>query len=305
MSEPAPEGGAPLGCVFDIDTFAVHDGPGIRMAVYLKGCLLRCAWCHSPESRSPAPQLVFAAQRCQRCGTCVEVCPENAHELVGGSHQIQWDVCQLCGRCVESCPSGALDVKGYQISAAAIVARAERMKPFFRHSGGGVTLTGGEVTRQPDFAAAVLRGCRETGVHTAIETCGACPWPALESLIAHTDLVLFDLKVMDQEQHLQHTGSPNGQILDNLARLPVEGVQVRVPLIPGITDTRQNLEAILAHVRDLGIPSVAFLPYNAAAGAKYEWLGLSYGLRGESQSPDQLDGFLDMARQHRVTAVLA
>jgi len=184
------------------------------------------------------------------------------------------------------------------------VAKAARLKPFFDHSGGGVTLSGGEVTRQPDFATAVLEGCRALGVHTAIETCGACAWTVLERLVARADLVLYDLKLIDEEAHRRWTGVSNRQILRNAARLSQHNVRVRVPLIPGITDTEDNLHGIFTFMRSVGLSAVELLPYNPSSGAKYEWLGLPYEIRGEPQGADRLAGFVHMARQMGFEAAL-
>ena len=178
------------GLIFDLDTFAVHDGPGIRMAVYLKGCMLSCRWCHSPESQQDYPEPIFIAGRCVLCGRCVAACQSGVHRIVDGRHELDRWLCVYCFQCVWNCPTAALQMKGTLISSEELVARARHLKPFFDHSGGGVTLTGGEVTMQADFAAAVLAGCKAHGIHTAIETCGAGRWEQLEKLLDYTDLIL-------------------------------------------------------------------------------------------------------------------
>jgi pyruvate formate lyase activating enzyme len=285
-----------VGLVFDLDTFAVHDGPGIRLAVYLKGCPLHCQWCHSPESQRPEPELILARERCVGCGACVAVCPQGAQRLEDGQRTLDRALCRACGRCVEVCVSGALALRGYSMQAREVVERAQRLQPFFAHSGGGVTLTGGEVTMQPDFAEAVLAGCQAAGIHTALETTGACSWSVLERLAAHADLLLYDLKLMNDSAHRRWVGASNRQILENAARLAGYNVQIRVPLIPGITDTDANMGAIVQFMRAAGLRSIALLPYNAAAGAKYEWLDQPYQIEGTPQSLEELERLLGMAR---------
>jgi pyruvate formate lyase activating enzyme len=293
------------GLIFDVDTFAVHDGPGLRMAVYLKGCPLRCEWCHSPESQQSSTEIVFAAGRCTMCGECVVACPEDNHILYDDEHVFERSKCLVCGLCVERCPPNALSLRGYRTSASRIVGKAVRMKPFFDHSGGGVTLTGGEPTAQPEFAEAVLSGCRAAEVHTAIETCGACRWEELERLVRWCNLVMYDLKIIDDAAHRRWTGASNQDILDNARRLSAwsreapqrPAILIRVPLIPGITDTDENLESIFNFMRDIGLRDVSLLPYNPSSCGKYEWLGRPYEITGEPQDEARLAAIARMAQE--------
>jgi pyruvate formate lyase activating enzyme len=294
----------PIGLLFDVDTFAVHDGPGIRMAVYFKGCPLACRWCHSPESQRAEAEVIYLPDRCVLCGQCVAVCSHAVHTVDGVSHTLERDRCEICGTCVENCPSGAVEVKGYSATASEIVDKALRLKPFFDASKGGVTLTGGEVTGQVDFAEAILEGCQARGIHTAIETCGAASWARVKRLADRSDLILYDLKLIDEDQHRQWTGAGNRQILDNARRLAQGGytVQVRVPLIPGVTDTAENLGGLFAFMCEAGLKRVALLPYNPSAGAKYEWLGKSYEIEAEPQDAGCLAGMVAQARARGLEA---
>jgi pyruvate formate lyase activating enzyme len=219
-------------------------------------------------------------------------------------HTLQRDRCVICGTCVDHCPSGAVAIKGYWASASEVVQKAVRLKPFFDASNGGVTLTGGEVTGQVAFAEAVLAGCQAQGIHTAIETCGAASWGRVKRLADRSDLILYDLKLIDEEQHRRWTGVGNRQILENARRLAEGGytVQIRVPLIPGVTDTAENLGRLFALMCEFGLKRVALLPYNPSAGAKYEWLGKSYAIQAEPQDAECLAQMVAQARARGLEA---
>jgi pyruvate formate lyase activating enzyme len=288
------------GIVFDIDEFAVHDGPGIRTLVYLKGCPLHCLWCHSPESIRSKPQLLVYRSKCIACGACVQTCPKEAQFLSeDGERRIDWEKCDDCGVCAAHCPASALVMCGRKWTVGEVVRRVERNLSFFRNSNGGVTLSGGEVTAQAQFTRNVLQACQQRGIHTAIETCGFTSWNVLEDLAQVVDLFLYDIKHMDSESHRQLTGVNNELILTNLAKLAEMGkdIQVRVPLIPDMNDDEDNIRRTTQHAARLGVSRIALLPYNVAAGSKYEWMGGEYQLSYlQAQSVEQLERLATVAR---------
>ena len=294
------------GTIFDIDSFAMHDGPGIRMAVYFKGCPMSCKWCHSPESQKKEPELVFLKDRCVLCGKCVDVCSQSCHRLKGQEHVINRPACLCCGKCVASCLNDTLEIKGFTISSSSIVEKALRFKKYFDASGGGITLTGGEITTQVEFAHDILSQSKSAGIHTAVETCGACDWHRIENLLPFTDLLLYDIKLIDDQAHHRWTGLSNKQILDNALKLKESGasVQIRLPLIPEITDTNENLDAVFKFMKEAELSFIALLPYNAAAAAKYSWLGLSYDLEGSRQDQGRLEDILSRAKEAGLNAVI-
>lgn len=223
------------GTIFDIQPFSVYDGPGIRTTVFLKGCNLRCKWCHNPESISPAPELLFYDDKCIGCMKCFEICPVKAHVITDEGHQIRRDLCILCGACTDSCYAGALKHSGAVMTAEAVFRRIEADQIYFEQSGGGVTFSGGEPVLQTAFLKELLRLCRLAGIHTAVDTAGCVPVSVYEGILSDTDLFLYDLKAFSSPLHRQLTGQPNERVFENLKYLLERRNQVilRVPCVKG------------------------------------------------------------------------
>jgi pyruvate formate lyase activating enzyme len=262
------------GTIFHIERFAVHDGPGIRTTVFLKGCPMRCWWCHSPESQSSVPEPYLRGDRCIHCGQCLDACERGAIVELDGQIETLRAHCAVCGECAQACPSGARDIVGREVTVGELVTDLERDTPFFDRSGGGVTFSGGEPLMQAQFLALALGACRERGIHTAVETAGFAPWPAIE-VAATADLVLFDLKLRDEARHRYFTGVSNGLILENLARLAStrNNVRVRIPLVPGVNDDAAEIDGLGRFLATTSVREIDVLPYHTAGIAKYRRLG--------------------------------
>ena len=266
------------GIVFDIKKFSIHDGPGIRTTIFFKGCPLRCWWCHNPESQSPEPELTFRKSRCIGCGACREACSRGA---IAADLSVNAELCTLCGECVTACYAEAREMVGREMSVAQVMAEIERDVPFYDESGGGVTFSGGEPLAQPDFLLALLQACREREIHTAVDTCGFAPWQVLDKIRRHVDLFLYDLKLMDEAEHIRYTGVSNKLILKNLEMLAERGhdITLRVPIIPGINDSDEHIRQLGAFAATLPhLNRVDVLPYHNIAAEKYQRLSRVYKL---------------------------
>jgi len=283
---PPEQERALTGLVFDIKHFAVHDGPGIRTTVFLKGCPLRCLWCHSPESQNSRPEIAFYSDLCMGCGACVEACPNGAQTM--GPVKVRREICLGCGACADACYAGALVKIGDWVAVEEVLHEVEKDKLIYETSGGGVTLSGGEPAAQSLFASKLLKSLKGAGYHTALDTSGHAPWEAFEGVILHADLVLYDLKHMDPKTHEELTGVSNGLILSNLRRLSQQvskTIVIRVPVVPGLNDSTDNIEAMADFLEGLGgIEAVELLPYHNIGAPKYEALGWEY-LLSHLQTP--------------------
>ncbi|TSA37069.1 MAG: glycyl-radical enzyme activating protein [Porphyromonadaceae bacterium] len=280
------------GRLFDIQHFGVHDGPGIRTLVFFKGCPLRCLWCCNPESHSPDEQIRYVDFKCKACFQCVNVCPYQGITPLDESVKIDFVQCTTCLKksCLDACNHGTLNLTGYTISAEKLIKIIGKDSAFYRNSGGGVTFTGGEPLSQPEFLGKILRKCKKAGIHTAIETCGYCSQAVLKEIIPLVDLFLFDIKIIDPEKHRKYTGKSNQLILENLTYLSTQKkrIIIRFPLIPGITDTDQNINDVILLLKKLGLVEIDLEPYHGLGIAKYEELGMEYllhGIAGDSGYP--------------------
>ncbi len=267
------------GIVFDIKRFALHDGPGLRTTVFLKGCPLSCSWCHNPESREFEPALFFRPSRCIYCLRCIEACPDRAISAEAGMPVTDYSLCSSCGLCVAVCPAEAREIVGREYTVLEIMEEIRRDRVFHDESGGGVTFSGGEPLAQPEFLASLLRACRAEGIHCVIDTSGFAENRVFLETASLADLVLFDLKAIDPETHLQLTGVYNKEILENISSLSAgeTEIQIRIPLIPGLNDDELNICQTGEFIRKLpNISGVELLPFHPMAREKHQRFSIPY-----------------------------
>jgi pyruvate formate lyase activating enzyme len=286
-SSQAHQRSDPQGLIFDIRKYSLHDGPGVRTTVFFKGCPLECRWCCNPESQSGRPELVWVGERCLGCDQCLSACEQAALRTApGGGKAIDRERCDCCGVCARRCPGEALNLIGRRVTVEEVLAEVTRDALYFEASGGGLTLSGGEPLAQPEFAAELLRRYKheEKGGHTAVETCGFVAWPVIERVAPDVDLFLYDLKHLDPDEHRRLTGQDNRLVLDNARRLAAagHGLVMRLPLIAGVNDRREQLEAAADFILSLpGVRRLDLLPYHRLGEPKYRRLGKAYALEGE------------------------
>jgi pyruvate formate lyase activating enzyme len=276
----------PLGMIFDIQRFCIHDGPGIRTTVFMKGCPMRCLWCHNPESQSIKQEVLFYASRCVGCGRCLTACPNGAIILSPPSEgadavgeRILRDRCKVCGACVDTCYAEALVLSGRLQTPEEVLAVVERDRPFYETSGGGMTVSGGEPLAQPVFLAELLRQACEAGLHVCVDTCGLAPWDNIASLLPLVNLFLFDLKSVSPELHRHLTGVDNALVLENARRLAGQAQEIlfRVPVIPGMNDSEEELASIGGFLASLnGHARAEVMPYHRLGASKYQALDRPY-----------------------------
>jgi len=265
--------------LFDIKKYAIHDGPGIRTTVFLKGCPLSCWWCHNPEGLSINPQLIYDKTRCIVCKECIDACSTQAISLSPDGLMTDFLRCRQCGACTEICPSEARELAGKNMSVESLLEIIEKDIPFYDESGGGVTFSGGEPLMQPEALLRLLKECGILGIHRAVDTTGFADPDALRKVAKETDLFLFDLKFMDCTKHKKYTGVCNDKIMSNLQMLAKEGsmIIIRIPLIPGINDDDENINKTGLFVSALpGVKTIHLLPFHDFQKNKYRKFGMKY-----------------------------
>lgn len=277
-----------LGTITNIQKFSLHDGPGIRTTIFLKGCPLRCFWCHNPETHSINHQIIFFEERCTGCGVCTRRCPQNAIKIKDNHPVRDNSKCNLCGKCADFCPNNAQEYIGKDLTTREIMKEIIKDEAFYEESGGGVTFSGGEPLMYLDFLEDVLTSCKIRGIHTAVDTSGYAPWECFEKIIDKVDLFLYDLKLMNDEKHKKYTGVSNKVILENLKKLSDSGanIYIRMPIIVGVNDD-SHIDETIKFLLNLNIIQVNLLPYHKMGMEKYKRLGINYKLTGDEKPSDE------------------
>lgn len=290
--------------IFEIKRFAVHDGDGIRTTVFFKGCPLKCVWCHNPEGILAKSELAYYAHKCISCGECLSVCPTGAHTIENGKHAFNREKCIACGKCVGACLGNALTLYGKETTVDELLPILLQDKEFYDHSGGGVTLSGGECLLYADFCAELLEKLKENGVHTAVDTCGFVSKNALDKVMPYTDIFLYDIKAFGEEIHIKCTGHSNKQILENLLYLDNHGckTEIRIPYVPEYND--HEIEAIGKLLSGLKhLTKVRVLPYHNYAASKYAGLTMPNTLPKNLPTQAEMQSAIRTLKRLNITVV--
>lgn len=285
------------GIVFDIQRFAIHDGPGIRTTVFLKGCPLSCLWCHNPESQDPHPEIFFSPEKCIGCHYCERVCEHEGHHFIDGIHVYDRSGCIQCGECAVECYARALEVAGKEMTVDEVITEVLKDRVFYQNSGGGMTLSGGEPMQQFDFSLQLLKSARESGLHNCIETSGCSSWERYAAIAPFVDIFLYDVKETDPLLHRQYTGVSNELLLENLFKLDQAGARtmLRCPVIPGLNDRLEHFQAIAGIANRMkNVVEINLLPYHPLGNSKNQRLGkepplTNIPMPGDSQAQEWLE----------------
>lgn len=284
------------GTIFKVERFALHDGPGIRTAVFLKGCPLRCSWCSSPESQNPFPEMVYKSDRCLGCQKCASVCPVGAIPTDRGKITTLREICNNCGKCTVICSAAARTMVGQETTVEEAMKYIENDAIFYYNSGGGVTLSGGEPTMQPEFSIGLLKGCHKVGIHTSMETCGFAEWCIFEEMLGYLDLMYVDIKHMLNTKHMDYCGVGNELILENIKKIAATcgntSLILRIPVIPNYNDSVENISDIAKFIQGLPrVYRVELLPYHRLGTFMYRALHREYVLQDlKVPNPAHLSG---------------
>jgi pyruvate formate lyase activating enzyme len=276
--------------VLGIMRMTIHNGPGFRTLVLFKGGPLRCLWCSTPEGQNPDPEIALYPEKCTRCGSCVSVCPLIAISLTGETVCLNRSLCNICGKCVEVCYPGAIEVLGQAMTVGDLLREVKKDAVLYKHSGGGVTISGGEPLQEVEFVENFLRACQEEAISVGVDTCGHVPWENIERVLPYVDFFLWDIKHIDPEKHREMTGVYNKLILSNVRAVSERGIPlyIRIPLIPGYTDSEENIRGICELVRSLGSTvRVDLLPMHHLGKARYESLNRPYPMADVSPISDE------------------
>lgn len=275
--------------ILNIQKFSVHDGPGIRTTVFFKGCPLRCEWCHNPGSQQFHIESLYDESKCVRCMKCLQVCPTGAITYAGGRMVTDDHKCNQCGRCLEVCLPQARGILGKRMTVDEVLREVLKDEVFYRHSGGGVTLSGGEPLAQPAFTLELLKALKGHGIHTAVDTCGSVDFHIFEQVMPYTDVFLYDLKAVDNDVHTLWTAVPNARILQNLRKLSDASATlfIRIPVIEGVNADEESITAFLDTLKGIRISQVNLLPYHDFSRHKYRQLGRNYKAQGMDVPTDE------------------